>query len=96
MSLQTYDIEIEAVEAEEFVQPDCDADDLAQTLQADFVQAEEFEEDEPEFSPPPLRRFADCPPLAFAGIVCATLSFASVLLFVGFVVRLLLWSMGLR
>jgi hypothetical protein len=95
MSLQMYDVEYVTAEVEDFVPPDCDADELAEVLEADYVPVGEFADDWLDDSPPPLRTFWDCPPLAFAGILCATLSFVGMALFAGCVVMLLLRSTGL-
>jgi hypothetical protein len=96
MSLQLYDVEIEDTEVEDVVPPDCDADELIKILEANFVEVVEFEEDEPQDPPAPLLRFGDCPPLALAGILCAMISFAGVVLYGGFVAALLLRLTGLR
>ena len=96
MSLQLYDVEVEDTEVEDFVAPDCDADELVKILEADFVEVVEFEEDELQDPRAPLLGFRDCPPLALAGILCAMISFAGVVLYCGFVAALLLGWTGLR
>jgi len=96
MSLQLYDFEVEDSEVEDVVAPDCDADELIKILEADFVEVVEFEEDEPPDPRAPLLGFWDCPPLALAGILCATISFAGVILYCGFVAALSLGWTGLR
>jgi hypothetical protein len=94
MSLPMYDVEIDSTEVEDFVPPDCDADELIKILEADFVDVGAIEEEEDADIAAPLRTFWDCPPLAIAGIFCALMSFVAAILFYGSLVALPLWLTG--
>ena len=95
MTLQMFDVEIDDAQLEDFAPAVCETDALIEIVESDVVEVFAPDEDATADVVAPLRNFWDCPPLALAGIICAMISFAGVVLFYGLVATLMLWSTGL-